>query len=92
VEDGESVAMIEKKFEALEQYNKQLQATTTPATESIFESKFSPEIIDPSFSEQQLEDMFKITSAFTLKDAFDDPKDPDISMDDIQAYLDEPQR
>lgn len=66
VEDEESVEMIEKKFEVLEQFSKQ-QSVTTPSLEfdqQEVEITEEPEIL----SEQQMEDMFKNTSYFSIKD------------------------
>lgn len=67
VEDGESVEMIEKKFELLEQYNK--QSLTSPEQKQQSVVPPVPDLKDePELSEQQMEDMFKITSYFSIKD------------------------
>lgn len=69
--------MIEKKFEMLEKYKEQLvqRDTHTPTpppsitdsqSHSLDSTSTSTPPVDVSFSEQQLEDVFKMTSSFSV--------------------------
>ena len=75
MEDGESAEMIEKKFEALEQYNKEVLYPVETKHEK-------PVHVDGELSKQQMEDMFKRTSYFSVKNASADVVIPDIEMSD----------
>ena len=72
VEDGESVEMIEKKFEALEELNKQITTDGSAPLEGECEGS---DTNAPKLSEQQMEDMFKKTSYFSLQEAASPPID-----------------
>ncbi|EIE92517.1 hypothetical protein G6F46_009701 [Rhizopus delemar] len=61
VEDGESVEAIMKKFEELERIEKEFSALQMDTVEE--------EIATNNLTEEQLEEVFKRTSAFTVKSA-----------------------
>ena len=70
MEDGETIEMIEKKFEAMEEYSKQIKnsgssgsAIGSPTEDSTQANSSDNQMM---LTEEQLEDMFKITSAFTI--------------------------
>jgi len=81
VEDEESVEMIMKKFEALEEYQRELSAkgggaesssATTDAGAGAGEAPSDAPAAaasEPALSEEQLEEIFKRTSNFTVKSA-----------------------
>eukprot|EP01095_Lingulamoeba_sp_RSL-Kostka_P001773 TRINITY_DN1257_c0_g1_i1.p1 TRINITY_DN1257_c0_g1~~TRINITY_DN1257_c0_g1_i1.p1 ORF type:complete len:417 (-),score=157.11 TRINITY_DN1257_c0_g1_i1:28-1278(-) len=69
VEDGESVEMIEKKFEALEQYKKQQETKKQNEEENEEDNNNNEDKkeVDQKLSEEQLQEMFKLTSNFTVQ-------------------------
>jgi len=79
VEDEESVEMIMKKFEALEEYQRELSAkgggaesSSTNACDGAGEAPSEAPAAassEPALSEEQLEEIFKRTSNFTVKSA-----------------------
>lgn len=77
--------MIEKKFQALEEYAKQLQndiESETPPENSV---KPSENKENNFFSEQQLEDVFKITSSFSVKGALSESQN-EITYDFDESF------
>ena len=63
VEDGENIDMIMKKFEVLEQMEKETSAQTNAQGNNDGQSVLS---------EEQLKDIFRLTSNFTAESALDD--------------------
>lgn len=64
VEDGESVEAIMKKFEELERIQQEFSSKVEIKEE---EEKVQPE--EKNFTQEQLEEVFKRTSSFTVKSA-----------------------
>ncbi|KAI7879474.1 hypothetical protein K492DRAFT_163792 [Lichtheimia hyalospora FSU 10163] len=84
VEDEESVEAIMKKFEELERIQSEIAGSSTPETPEITDNDVnmdSPDVNTAAarpLTEEQLEEVFKRTSAFTVKSAMIDTNDDDV--------------
>ncbi|EPB84207.1 hypothetical protein HMPREF1544_08999 [Mucor circinelloides 1006PhL] len=78
VEDNESVEAIMKKFEELERIQQEFtsshqQASETPLEQLEEHGRDQDTLIDDPLTQEQLEEVFRRTSAFTVKSASLDP-------------------
>jgi hypothetical protein len=98
VEDEESVEAIMKKFEELDRIQKEFSAISvnpTPSTnsenkENEIESSSTLQLeqkAEPSqnLTEEQLQEVFKRTSSFTVRSAMMDSNDMD-ELDDVEVW------
>ncbi|PIA19247.1 hypothetical protein COEREDRAFT_37216, partial [Coemansia reversa NRRL 1564] len=86
VEDDESVDAIMKKFEELERIEKEFSAKKkSAADDSSTEHKSKEQPIESGMSLELLEEVFKRTSAFTVRGAMMDDFDLEV-MDDIELW------
>ncbi|KAF1796116.1 hypothetical protein FB192DRAFT_1406951 [Mucor lusitanicus] len=76
VEDNESVEAIMKKFEELERIQQEFTSSPQPVNDTLQleqDDRDQDTLIEDSLTQEQLEEVFRRTSAFTVKSASVDP-------------------